>query len=241
MNESVLAARGTNVVCYDVETRRRPGCQVCKAEPRVPCEHGRENRIFWNDVHKMGVAVLGVYDFSDDRMRFYADTEDEKGHITWSNLREGAERIARAGLRFSFCGRRFDDKVIRAASGVSLPEDGHYDLFWEAQRACNLDPNNPKFGSVGNLGDIAMATLGRGKVEDGADVAEMCRRGEWARIYTYCADDVFLVRDLALHVREHKFLVSPKPKYGRIAMPAPQIIELDASDQAPSDEVAVSP
>lgn len=154
----------------------------------------------WNATDQLGVAVACLYDFRLDRLRIYGPQEiDELRARVYS-----AERIT------TFNGWRFDFPVL---FGLPQPErvedlrttsDDLLRRIWTARRL-NPDTFNPKTHGGYKLDTLCLSTLGVGKIGNGADAPKWYQAGQVQRVASYCADDVFLTRDLALFIDRFGF------------------------------------
>lgn len=139
---------------------------------------GTENR------EKLGVSVVGVYDYAEDRfLTFREEAFDDLA----TRLR-AAEKI----IGFNLIG--FDWPVLAAELGAWVTELPTLDLMIEAQKA---------LGRRISLDSLAQATLGTSKLGSGLDALEYYRAGDWERLERYCLEDVKLTRDLYEFARKN--------------------------------------
>lgn len=104
----------------------------------------------------------------------------------------------------SWNGIGFDVPVLENCRGEKLAVTKHVDLMVLLREAS---------GRFWKLTDVAQATLGRGKTEDGAMAPEMARAGEFGRLFAYCLADVRLTRDLYYHAFATGELATPHGSY----------------------------
>lgn len=180
-----------NGIVYDIEIVKG----ICNInEERLP---DIEYCAGWNDHANMGISVIGVYDFVEDRFRVFC--EDNLGEFF--NLCAGRTNL------ISFNGVGFDNKVIRHVNHQHAPMFGlgdsfvmHYDLLREIWLCMGLNPDKFYWKTHGGVGLDAMCAangLG-GKTGNGALAPVQWQRGEIGSVIDYCLQDVKLTRDLFL-------------------------------------------
>jgi hypothetical protein len=163
----------------------------------------------WDCTHKMGVAVAAVYSFRADRFTLYGPSDG-------TALRD---RLLAADRVSGFNHASFDVPVIFGLPRAMLPSDIPAHLrgpLAKLQRNCDDLLERVWHALRGRhtgwkLGDVAKHTLGRTKIEDGADAPLLFQRGEFARLHNYVLDDVALERDLALFADKYQFLMGGLP------------------------------
>jgi DEAD/DEAH box helicase domain-containing protein len=189
MNNSVLV--------YDLEIVK--AIPPKKAEDREPdvayCEG-------WDDKRNMGISVLCAYDYLDDRYRVFCE----------DNKEEFLELARRRKCLVSWNGVGFDNPVIDACWGTTIPSRMCYDLMREAKIACGFEGDVIMRGF--RLDDWAAANLGGGKTGDGAMAPVDWQRGRYGSVIDYCLADVWLTKRLMDRVLACGILVQPR-KDGR--------------------------
>lgn len=166
-----------NALVYDIE--------IIKAIPNkgeAPIE-GIDYCAGWHDHAGMGVSVIGVYDFVEDRYRVFCI----------DNMVDFLALVDNRKVRVSFNGIGFDDKVINSCitNGVSLLTE-HYDLLQEIWSAYGK-----RFKGSG-LDTMCSANGLGGKTGHGALAPVMWQQGKLGSVIDYCLMDVKLTRDLFL-------------------------------------------
>ena len=166
-----------NAIVYDIE--------IIKAIPNKgePLIEGIEYCKGWHDHAGMGVSVIGVYDFVEDRFRVFCSDNA----VDFLALVDNREH------RISFNGIGFDDKVISSCinCGVSLQQK-HYDLLQEIWSAYGQ-----RFKG-GGLDAMCSANGLGGKTGHGALAPVMWQRGQIGAVIDYCLQDVKLTKELFL-------------------------------------------
>lgn len=156
----------------------------------------------WDDTHLMGVAVAVVYEHRADRFRIY-------GPQDVAALRD---RLLKADRISGYNIWRFDFPVIWGLPARQrVPElRGKVDdlllRIWSAMGLSLVDFSKAHAGW--KLDQVATATLGGGKIGNGADAPKWFQAGEWARVSNYCADDVAIERDLTAFVDRFGFVLN---------------------------------
>lgn len=161
-----------------------------------------EGGLTWEDTDRLGVACAVVYEYRPDRFRVYGpdDVEALKDRLLI------ADRISGYNIW------RFDFPVIwglPARERVSALRDKTNDLLARIWRALGLDEE--RFSGLHKgwgLDVVAGGTLGISKIGHGGDAPKWFQAGQWARLVTYCMDDVTLERDLATFIDRYGFVVN---------------------------------
>lgn len=181
-----------NGIVYDIEIIRGiPG----KGEDPI---EGIEYCAGWHDHANMGVSVIGVYDFVDDRFRAFCQ----------DNFDEFSELAKSRKFLITFNGVGFDDKTLQyhvSIPGVNYyPEENagfdRYDLLREIWISLGYNPDKFYWKTHGGLGLDAMCEangLG-GKTGNGALAPVHWQQGKIGSVIDYCLQDVKLTRDLFL-------------------------------------------
>lgn len=171
------------VLVFDLETRRH-------AEDLDPTDVD----LGWDRLRRGegGVSALAVYDSDDAWVHLYDDF----------TIQAAAKHLEAGDLVVGYSSAAFDVPVVEGLIGRRLALRSHVDLYAEIAAA------GARRGLVGTKGDctlerIARRNLGRGKINHGSHAKELASRGRWAQLFSYCADDVRLTRDLFRYACEH--------------------------------------
>lgn len=177
-------------IVYDIEIIRGiPG----KGEDPI---EGIEYCAGWHDHANMGISVIGVYDFVEDRYRTFCT----------DNLDEFFKLCAMRTHLISFNGIGFDNKVLdrhisNEPSELCMAGLGsHYDLLREMWICCGYNPDKFYWRTHGGFGLDASCSandLG-GKTGNGALAPVHWQQGKIGSVIDYCLQDVKLTRDLFL-------------------------------------------
>lgn len=153
----------------------------------------------WDELRngKGGISALAIYDTRDSYLYLYDDTTAETA----------GRHLEAADLVVGFCSDTFDVPCLEGTIHRRLRLRQHYDIYTEIVRA------NAKKGISGRRGDFKLdrlsnQNLGRGKIEHGSNAPELARKGHWAKLFNYCADDVHLTRDLFAHICKNGGLIN---------------------------------
>jgi DEAD/DEAH box helicase domain-containing protein len=165
----------------------------------------------WDATDKLGVSVAVVYEALGDRFRIFGPNDVPA-------LRE---RLLRADRISGYNIARFDFPVIWGLPrGAMLPRELHAktdDLLLRIWEALGLPLTHfSKAHSGWKLDQVCLATLGIGKIGNGADAPKWYQAGELHRVINYCVDDVALERDLARFVDRFGFVVGADGRQVRL-------------------------
>lgn len=192
------------IVFFDLETRK----WASDLDPEDE-QHG------WELLRRGrgGVSALAVYDTSDNWLYLYDD----------HTIRQAARHLETADLVVGYCSEKFDIPVVEGLLGRALRLRDRYDIYVEMART------NAFRGIVGTKGDftldaVAKRNLGRGKIDHGGNARELARRGQWGKLFNYCADDVHLTHDLFVRLCRDGGLINLNGKF--LPLPVPEHIRL---------------
>lgn len=149
-----------NIIVFDIETKNA-----------FDDVGGREN------FRKLGISVLGAYDYELGKFATYAEAE----------LPKFAERLMRKPLLVGFNSRRFDTPILQEYVSFDLSKLPQLDIMEEITKIV---------GHRVGLDSVAEATLGKGKSGSGLDAIRFWREGRIEELKKYCLDDVKITRDL---------------------------------------------
>lgn len=186
-----------NAIIYDIEILRAVPIQ------NSYCEKGIKYCSGWSDHARMGISVLCVYDYAEDRYRSFCD----------DNKEQFMELLDKRGpLCIGFNSIPFDNAVIAATSGWRAPNDAMcYDLLRETWMAAGLEPtfNRKTHGGYG-LDAMCKKNFGTEKSGNGALAPVLWQRGQIGEVIDYCLNDVRLTKQLFDAVLAGKPLLDPK-------------------------------
>ncbi len=126
----------------------------------------------WDKKHEMGMSVGVTYSTAEGKYEIFPE----------SRVQDLIARLRRADLVVGYNILRFDYEVLMAYTILSLPDE---------LRTLDLLIGIEK--SVGHrlkLDDVAIGTLGVGKVAEGLDAIRWWREGKVMEIAEYCCFDV---------------------------------------------------
>jgi DNA polymerase elongation subunit (family B) len=164
------------IIVFDIETRKW-------ASDLRPDDH----EAGWIELRagKGGAAAIVVYDSRDGWLHHYDD----------HTAQHCARHIESADIVVGYNSDNFDipcleglvDRRLRIRRSIDI-----YQMLIQAYAKRGISGQKGDF----TLDAVSRRNLGRGKIDHGDNVKELIRRGMWARVFNYCADDVHLTRDL---------------------------------------------
>jgi DNA polymerase elongation subunit (family B) len=101
--------------------------------------------------------------------------------------------IEDADVVVTYNGATFDFPLIQGAIGHSVLPRRHADLW---QVLTNSSPDKAGW----SLDAVCRRTFGYGKTGSGAAAPRLFQEGKWGALFTYCLDDVQLMRRLFWHM-----------------------------------------
>lgn len=159
-------------------------CEIIKAIPNKkedPIE-GIEYCKGWGDHKGMGISVIGVYDYLENRYRVF----------TQDNIQEFQELVNQRDLIVGLNSIGFDNKLVEA-NGISISHKIHYDIMLEVGKL--VYPNKQYFKGCG-LEACCSANFNTKKSGNGALAPIDWQRGKIGTVIDYCLNDVKLTKDL---------------------------------------------
>lgn len=132
----------------------------------------------YRNVHQLGVAVVGVFNYADDSLKAYTEAE----------MPELEKVMAAAGLIIGFNTKHFDYHVLQPYfKNLTLAAAPTLDLMENIEDVLGF--------RVG-LDSLAKNTLGAQKTSHGLEALKWFREGKIEEVKNYCLQDVKLTRDL---------------------------------------------
>jgi DEAD/DEAH box helicase domain-containing protein len=159
-------------------------------------ESKEEDESWENYKARAGVGVAVIYDEDFDIWEVYG----HRDLVELVKRLEGAEEVV------SYNGVGFDHVVVDQAVGRRVWIQKETDL-WIAIKEM-LGPEKWPKGSW-TLSEVCQRTIGRGKTGTGVSAPSQLAQGDWAKVTSYCVNDVKLTRDLWRFVREFGYVVDP--------------------------------
>lgn len=187
-----------NAIIYDLE--------IVKAIPykKEPVIEGIQYCGGWSDHANMGISVLGVYDYVEDRVRVFCQ----------DNFAAFIALAAQRDLLVGFNNIPFDNEVITHCIDGEFREAAFpksYDLLREIWAAAGLGPDF-RFGThTGySLDAVCARNFGVGKSGTGAKAPIDWQQGRIGSVIDYCLDDIRLTKALFDRVVAGEPIISPK-------------------------------
>ncbi|OGK24908.1 hypothetical protein A2954_00795 [Candidatus Roizmanbacteria bacterium RIFCSPLOWO2_01_FULL_37_12] len=130
-----------------------------------------------NNPKKLGITVVGLFDYRDNKTKIF----DEKELTKLFSLLEASSYI------IGFNVGSFDMAVLQAYYPGNIQHFPTFDL---------LDDIKSKIGKRLSLNDFLIATLGKKKTGHGLQAIELYKEGKMDELKKYCLDDVMLTKEL---------------------------------------------
>ena len=143
----------------------------------------------WNNIRGMGMSVAVTYCIEENRFTVYTESDVQ--------TLIGALQAAKQVIGFNIV--RFDYEVLRGYSFHSLRDS-----------VPTLDMMIPLYETLGfrpKLEDLAVATLGAGKLGDGLDAVRWYREKELEKLAEYCKKDVEVTDQIYRFGKERGFVL----------------------------------
>ncbi len=188
--------------------------EIIKAIPNKKEEpiEGIEYCEGWKDFEGMGISVIGVYDYIDNRYRVFMQ----------DNFNELQELIEQRDVMVGFNQLGFDNNLLEA-NGIRISHKMHYDLLAEIWKADGLEPEFRYPTHMGyGLDAVCETNFGIKKTGDGAKAPILWQQGQIAQVTDYCLNDVRMTKKLLDHILFYKKIKSPKEE---------KVIEFDIPDK----------
>lgn len=174
----MLMYKGKNIVVYDLETKHTFD----------EVGGGRDA------VEKLGISVLGAYDYVTDEFLMFEEKE----------LDQFEKRLQDKPLLVGFNNKKFDTPVLQPYMRFDLKVIPEFDILEELAKI---------LGHRVSLDSVASATLGKTKIGHGLDAIRYYRNGEMDKLKKYCLEDVNITKQVYEYGAEKSELFYT-PKFG---------------------------
>lgn len=171
-----------------------------KDEEQIP---GIEYCEGWKDFVGMGISVVGVYDFVENKFRVFLE----------DNLNELQSLIDNRAFVIGFNNESFDNKLL-AAHGINIPEEKSFDLLKAIKE---ITGTNKGLG----LGAICKANFSTYKTGDGAFAPILWQQKQYGKVIDYCLNDVNMTLNILNRIIEIGYLVDPRDEDNIITIELP--------------------
>lgn len=147
----------------------------------------------WEHPATMGVACIGVYDYTRDTYRVFGEYE----------LEDFQKLIDAHDVAIGFNNIKFDNGVLRACD-IKIDDRRCYDILAEIYGALGSRQKGCKLDNViqANFSDS-------GKNGDGALAPVLWQQGYHARVIDYCLNDVRLTKKLTDKILRSGYINNP--------------------------------
>jgi hypothetical protein len=177
-------------------------CEIIKAIPNKKEEpiEGIEYCEGWTDYVGMGISVIGVYDYIEDRYRVF----------TKDNFDEFQDLIDKRDIIVGFNSKKFDNSLCEA-NGIKISHKKHFDILVEIWKADGLSeefqfPSHLGYG----LDKCCEVNFGSHKSGNGALAPVQWQNGEYGKVIDYCLNDVRLTKKLLDKIIYQEYITHPK-------------------------------
>jgi RNase H-like protein len=130
-----------------------------------------------SDPKKLGISVVGIYDFADNKLKTFFESE----------LNLLYKILENASLVIGYNINTFDMQVLQGYYYGDMTQFKTFDL---------LDDIRLKIGRRLALNDLIKATLNKGKTGHGLQAVEFFKEKRFDELKQYCMDDVALTKEL---------------------------------------------
>lgn len=155
----------------------------------------------WNDHVNMGISVIGAMQYHTRRPRVFLK----------DNFSEFQKFVDDGYLMVGFNSIPFDNKVIAATLGISIPEEQCYDLLREIWKAAGLGPVfSPSTHGGFGLDAVCETNFGVKKSGNGALAPVLWQRGQYGEVIDYCMNDIYMTDRLFAQIALGTPLINPK-------------------------------
>lgn len=147
-----------------------------------------ETKDFYNDVEKINIALVGIYDSLTGLYSSYLEEELPK---LWPILEH-------SDMLIGFNSDHFDIPILNKYYPGDLTKIRSLDILHEIKNS---------YGRRMRLDQLAEGTLGKNKSGGGRDAIDWWRAGEVEKVRSYCLDDVRLTKELYDYALAHNKLI----------------------------------
>lgn len=147
----------------------------------------------WDYPASMGIACIGVYEYTTDKYRVFGEYE----------LEDFQKLVDVHDVAIGFNNIRFDNSVLRACD-VNIDDRRSYDILAEIYRALGGIQKGCKLDNV-----IQANFSNAGKNGDGAQAPILWQQGYHTRVIDYCLNDVRLTKMLVDRILRHGHINNP--------------------------------
>lgn len=215
------------MLIYDIE--------IVKAIPDKSGEkiNGIEYCEGWHDHINMGVAVIGCYDYRNDRCRVFLQ----------DNFSDFTRLVANRDVLVGFNHLAFDNEVLIAngIADLTIRSRQQFDILVEIWKAAGLGPDFEYESHAGyGLDRCCDVNFGLTKTGHGARAPVLWQQGQRGEVIDYCLNDVFLTYRLLDKIIQTGWIYSPVEPSKKLWVKASQAI-LTAHLNAPMQQRQLAP
>lgn len=157
-------------------------------------------------VDKLGVSVVGVYDYANDKYLYFLEKD----------LNKLFKLFEQASYLIGYNNKKFDIEVLKPYYVGDISKFQHLDILEEIQKS---------LGHRIALDDVVKGTLEKRKEGHGLQAINLYNEGKIKELIDYCLSDVRLTKEVYEYARVYKklYYLGPSGKI-EIKMILPEII-----------------
>ena len=167
----------------------------------------------WGDHAGMGISVMVVYDYVEQRYRIFMDDNKDE----FKDLIDSGRKV------IGFNQINFDNRVLKACWDIDIPEDRNYDLLKACWAAVSKRENTRKNMHKGyGLNALCEANLGIEKSDNGAFAPHWWQQGKVGKVIDYCMQDVKMTKEFFDLVLTASSIMDPVDNSKRLIVAKPE-------------------
>ena len=139
----------------------------------------------FDDPQKLGISVVGIYDYADRQGYIYREAE----------LTKLFSKLEKASFVIGYNSRSFDLAVLQAYYPGDVTHLPQFDILEDIKRI---------IGKRIGLNDVAFATLNEKKTGHGLMAIDYYKEGKWDELEKYCLSDVMVTKRLLEYGISHE-------------------------------------
>ena len=189
----------SDFIVYDCETKK----------------HFHQVKGGWDNIYDHGMSSCVTFNSKSSHYRFFIDREEVCKYL------HGKLVVTFNGIMFDSLLLLGNDRILEK-NGITRNDKYWWvnaDLYVEMwRRILDLDKDYPKIieeikkqkfsKGIFSLNDIAGATLGHTKTENGSHAPDLYQQNRIIELLEYNINDTAVIRDLYLFVKQNKFMIT---------------------------------
>ena len=175
------------MIVYDCEIVNLIDCGSFESIPNLNYAKG------WKDFKGMGISVIGVYDYNEERYRVFLE----------DNLKEFQELINKTDLIVGFNSISFDNNLCEA-HGIKISDKKQFDIKRK------LVESSGSRARGHSLEDCSYVNFGTSKSNDAYMAPILWQQGKKGEVIDYCLNDVKLTKELFDKILTENSIIDPR-------------------------------